>query len=174
MLKKIFKQVYKNDSKFDEYEKTNRGVFSVLKNRANITTPSQSEIAEAINKVLDARLIMKDQQKLIEKLLVKVRACKERKEHEIFMWKQEYKLRFEIDETDYINEYKESIGKKTLTIEEKKILFRNRYSKEYNDNSELIIAFNEYIETLENEKSDILDTKKLLSDYLDILKRVSY
>lgn len=174
MLKKIFKQVYKNDSKFDEYEKTNRGIFSVLKNRANITTPSQSEIAEAINKVLDARLIMKDQQKLIEKLLVKVRACKERKEHEIFMWKQEYKLRFEIDETDYINEYKESIGKKTLTIEEKKILFRNRYSKEYNDNSELIIAFNEYIETLENEKSDILDTKKLLSDYLDILKRVSY
>lgn len=174
MLKKIFKQIYKSDLKFEEYEEVNKGVFKVLKNRANITTPSQSEIAEAINKVLDARLIMKDQQKLIEKMLVKVRACKERKEHEIFMWKQEYKLRFEIDEVDYINEYKESIGKKTLTIEEKKILFRNRYSKEYNDNSELIITFDEYIETLENEKSDILDTKKLLSDYLDILKRVSY
>ena len=174
MLKKIFKKMYKTDDKFEEFESTNRKVFSVLKNRANLTTPSQAEITDAINKVLDARLIMKDQQKLIEKMLVKIRACKERKEHEIFMWKQEYKLRFEIDEKEYIEEYRESIGKKTLTIEEKKILFRNRYSKKYNENSEILITLDEYIETLENEKSDILDTKKLLSDYLDILKRVSY
>ena len=172
MLRKIFKCFYKDDIQYNKYEETNDSVIQVLKKRANITTPSQAEISEHINRVLDARLIMKDQQKLIEKLLVKTKAQKQRKEHQIFMWKQEQKLRFEIDEKEYIEEYKESIGKKSLTIEEKKILFRNRYAKEYDKNSEIIITLDEYIETLEDERNDILDTKKQLSDYLDILKRV--
>lgn len=172
MLKKIFKTIYKSDTIFDNYEEVNNKVISVLKTRANITSPSQKEITENMNKVLDARLMMKDQEKLIRKLLVKMKAQKQKKEHEIFMWKQEAKLQFEIVEKEYIEEYRNEIGKKSLTIEEKKILFRNRYAKEYNKNSEVLILLDEYIETLEDEKDDILDTKKQLSDYLDILKRI--
>lgn len=172
MLKHIFKTIYKTDIVFDNYEKVNNKVISVLKTRANITSPSQKEITENMDKVLDSRLMMKDQEKLIRKLIVKMKAQKQKKEHEIFMWKQEAKMQFEIVEKEYIEEYRNEIGKKSLTIEEKKILFRNRYSKEYNKNSEMIILLDEYIQTLEDERDDILDTKKQLSDYLDILKRI--
>ena len=59
MLKHIFKTIYKTDTVFDNYEKVNNKVISVLKTRANITSPSQKEITENMDKVLDSRLIMK-------------------------------------------------------------------------------------------------------------------
>ena len=174
MLEKIFKYLYKDQQKYTDYINTDEKVIGVLKNRANLTSPSQVEIIDAINKVLDSKLVMKDQQKLIEKSLVTIRGHKEKMEYEIFMWKQEMKLRFEIDQKDYINEYKEELGKKSLTIEDKKMLFRNYYKKEYNMHNKQLTIINEYIETLENERNNILDTKRLLTEYLEILKRVNY
>lgn len=174
MLKKILTCLYKDENVYTEYEKTNNKVISVLQRRSNITNPSQQEVIDSINKVMDSRLCMKDQQKLIEKTLVMCKSKKAKKEHDIFMWKQEKKMRFEIDHKDYINEWKEEVGKKSVTIEDKNILFRNKYKDVYNKNSATLITLDEFIETLQNEIGDILDTKRQLSDYLEILKRISY
>lgn len=171
MLEKIFKEIYKRDDEFKSYNINNKNMYDILKNRANIDTPSRTEIIGAINKVLDARMTAKDNQKVIEKMLVILKGALTRTNDEIFLWKQEKKLNFEIDHKDYIDHWKNTIGKKNVTIEDKNMLFRNCYKEEYKKNFNKLAKLQDYINTLNDEKEDILDTKKLLTDYLNILNR---
>lgn len=171
MLEKIFKEIYKRDDEFKSYNLNNKSMYEILKNRANIDTPSRSEIIGAINKVLDARITAKDNQKVIEKMLVILKGALTRTNDEIFLWKQEKKLNFEIDHQEYIEHWKKTVGKKNVTIEDKNMLFRNCYKEEYKKNFNKVSKLQDYINTLVDEKEDILDTKRLLSDYLNILNR---
>lgn len=171
MLEKIFKEIYKRDDEFKSYNLNNKSMYKILKNRANIDTPSRSEIIEAINKVLDARITAKDNQKVIEKMLVILKGALTRTNDEIFLWKQEKKLNFEIDHQEYIEHWKKTVGKKNVTIEDRNMLFRNCYKEEYKKNFNKVSKLQDYINTLIDEKEDILDTKRLLSDYLNILNR---
>ena len=171
MLGKIFKEIYKRDDEFKSYNLNNKSMYEILKNRANIDTPSRSEIIGAINKVLDARITAKDNQKVIEKMLVILKGALTRTNDEIFLWKQEKKLNFEIDHQEYIEHWKKTVGKKNVTIEDRNMLFRNCYKEEYKKNFSKVSKLQDYINTLIDEKEDILDTKRLLSDYLNILNR---
>lgn len=171
MLEKIFKEIYKRDDEFKSYNINNKNMYDILKNRANIDTPSRSEIIGAINKVLDARITAKDNQKVIEKMLVILKGALTRTNDEIFLWKQEKKLNFEIDHQEYIEHWKKTVGKKNVTIEDRNMLFRNCYKEEYKKNFNKVSKLQDYINTLIDEKEDILDTKRLLSDYLNILNR---
>lgn len=171
MLEKIFKEIYKRDDEFKSYNINNKNMYEILKNRANIDTPSRSEIIGAVNKVLDARMIAKDNQKVIEKMLVILKGALTRTNDEIFLWKQEKKLNFEIDHQEYIEHWKKTVGKKNVTIEDRNMLFRNCYKEEYKKNFSKVSKLQDYINTLVDEKEDILDTKRLLSDYLNILNR---
>lgn len=171
MLEKIFKEIYKRDDEFKSYNLNNKSMYEILKNRANIDTPSRSEIIGAINKVLDARITAKDNQKVIEKMLVILKGALTRTNDEIFLWKQEKKLNFEIDHQEYIEHWKKTVGKKNVTIEDRNMLFRNCYKEEYKKNFSKVSKLQDYINTLIDEKEDILDTKRLLSDYLNILNR---
>lgn len=171
MLEKIFKEIYKRDDEFKSYNLNNKSMYEILKNRANIDTPSRSEIIGAINKVLDARITAKDNQKVIEKMLVILKGALTRTNDEIFLWKQEKKLNFEIDHQEYIEHWKKTVGKKNVTIEDRNMLFRNCYKEEYKKNFNKVSKLQDYINTLVDEKEDILDTKRLLSDYLNILNR---
>ena len=171
MLEKIFKEIYKRDDEFKSYNINNKNMYEILKNRANIDTPSRSEIIGAINKVLDARITAKDNQKVIEKMLVILKGALTRTNDEIFLWKQEKKLNFEIDHQEYIEHWKKTVGKKNVTIEDRNMLFRNCYKEEYKKNFSKVSKLQDYINTLVDEKEDILDTKRLLSDYLNILNR---
>lgn len=171
MLEKIFKEIYKRDDEFKSYNLNNKSMYEILKNRANIDTPSRSEIIGAINKVLDARITAKDNQKVIEKMLVILKGALTRTNDEIFLWKQEKKLNFEIDHQEYIEHWKKTVGKKNVTIEDRNMLFRNCYKEEYKKNFNKVSKLQDYINTLIDEKEDILDTKRLLSDYLNILNR---
>lgn len=171
MLEKIFKEIYKRDDEFNSYNINNKNMYEILKNRANIDTPSRSEIIGAINKVLDARITAKDNQKVIEKMLVILKGALTRTNDEIFLWKQEKKLNFEIDHQEYIEHWKKTVGKKNVTIEDRNMLFRNCYKEEYKKNFNKVSKLQDYINTLIDEKEDILDTKRLLSDYLNILNR---
>lgn len=171
MLEEIFKKIYKRDDEFKSYNINNKNMYNVLKNRANIDTPSRSEIIGAINKVLDAKMTAKDNQKIIEKMLVILKGILTRTNDEIFLWKQEKKLNFEIEHKDYIEHWKKTIGKKSITIEDRNMLFRNCYKEEYKRNLSKIAKLQDYINTLIDEKEDILDTKRLLTDYLNILNR---
>lgn len=171
MLEKIFKEIYKRDDEFKSYNINNKNMYDILKNRANIDTPSRSEIIGAINKVLDARITAKDNQKVIEKMLVILKGALTRTNDEIFLWKQEKKLNFEIDHQEYIEHWKKTVGKKNVTIEDRNMLFRNCYKEEYKKNFSKVSKLQDYINTLIDEKEDILDTKRLLSDYLNILNR---
>lgn len=171
MLEKIFKEIYKRDDEFKSYNINNKNMYDILKNRANIDTPSRSEIIGAINKVLDARITAKDNQKVIEKMLVILKGALTRTNDEIFLWKQEKKLNFEIDHQEYIEHWKKTVRKKNVTIEDRNMLFRNCYKEEYKKNFNKVSKLQDYINTLIDEKEDILDTKKLLSDYLNILNR---
>lgn len=174
MLEKIFNYTYKDQAEeiFKSYNLNNKKIIDTLKNRANLTSPAPGEIIGSINKVLDMKLTAKDQQRLIEKILVFVRGRKSIEEHEFFMWKQEHKMSFEIDHSEYIREWKEGVGKKTITIEEKNILFRNFYKVDYSKKQKRLYKLDEFIETLENERNDIIDSKRLLSEYLGILNRI--
>ena len=171
MLEKIFKEIYKRDDEFKSYNLNNKSMYDILKNRANIDTPSRSEIIGAINKVLDARITAKDNQKVIEKMLVILKGALTRTNDEIFLWKQEKKLNFEIDHQEYIEHWKKTVGKKNVTIEDRNMLFRNCYKEKYKKNFNKVSKLQDYINTLIDEKEDILDTKRLLSDYLNILNR---
>ena len=171
MLEKIFKEIYKREDEFKSYNLNNKSMYEILKNRANIDTPSRSEIIGAINKVLDARITAKDNQKVIEKMLVILKGALTRTNDEIFLWKQEKKLNFEIDHQEYIEHWKKTVGKKNVTIEDRNMLFRNCYKEEYKKNFNKVSKLQDYINTLIDEKEDILDTKRLLSDYLNILNR---
>lgn len=172
MLQEIFKYIYKREDEYKSYNFNNEKMYDCLKNRANIDTPSRTEIIASINKVLDMRLTAKDNQKVIEKMLVFLKGKLVRTNDAIFLWKQEHKMNFEIDHKDYIESWKQSIGKKSITIEDKNMLFRNFYKEQYKRNANILNTLQDYINTLIDEKEDIQDTKRLLNDYLNILNRI--
>lgn len=173
-LKEIFYKFYKDEEhkEYLNYSKNIDNIINSLKKRGKLEELTNKEILRTIDNNYDNLMTLRDMTKKIKQFIVRVKAENSKHNTDIFIWKQLKKASFLEDAKEFLEEYQKNNTKKSLTAEEKNILFRTYYIEEYKKNSYKLNLLEEVLLILSDEEADLLDIKIKINDFNSILKKM--
>lgn len=173
-LKLIFFKFY-SDNEHKEYLKYTKSIDKIidsLKNRGKLEEMSNKEILRTLDSNYDNLMLLRDLTKKIKNFIVRVKAKNSKHNTDVFIWKQLKKATFFEDARDFLDDYREKNGKKSITAEDKNILFRNYYIEEYKKHSYISNELEEILFILNDEEADLLDIKIKINEFNSVLKKM--
>lgn len=177
MLKKIYAR-YGGDNweiKYNSFKEQLEMIEKCLKNRKKLTSLYNStEVQEAIDSSVDALIEIREAQRQIEKISIFVKREKRITETDIFLDKEEKKMNFDEVAGNIILKFKNSSSKKTITSEDRKNLFRVFYKNFYKESNQKVMFLDEWIESLNDERNNLLNLRNEVQNWQNILKKKLY
>lgn len=172
MLETIFKRYSKVEGSYLKYEEEVTKLHNVLSGRRRLEELyTNKDIDSELDKTFDGFILLRRLQRLVEKIKMMIVREKRISEEKHYLKKQELKAYFEITEAAFLESYLGKRGKKTMTAEEKKVVFRTTYKDFYKEGYSESGMLEDMLTTINDERNELLNIRAEIQAWQSIVRR---